>query len=72
MEPQVLRKTTIDYFNGGKCINETVKKFIDYITAYCAEMKLTEFDILHNDKLFNSVYHLFETVVLQKYQYNEI
>lgn len=73
MDPQILRQSAIDFFSGKECDNITVKKFIDYIGAYCADLKCNESDILYNDKLFNSVYHLFEVVILNKqYQLNEI
>ena len=73
MEPKILRQSAIDFFQGQECQNETVKKFIDYILAYCADLKCNESDILYNDKLFNNVYGLFEIVILKKqYQLNEI
>jgi hypothetical protein len=73
MEPQTLRQLAIDFFNGIESTNEILKKFIDYIGAYCADLKCSESDILYNDKLFNNVYGLFEIVILKKqYQLNEV
>lgn len=36
-----------------------LKLFTAYIEAYCAELNTTEYDILLNDELFESVYSIF-------------
>lgn len=49
-----------------------IKEFLHYIEAYSAELKISETDIFTNDKLFDTVYHLFDVVILQKkLQFNE-
>lgn len=65
MKPSELRAQAIQFFQGITIDNEIVKKFIDYIKAYCADLKFTEIEILSDDKLFNNVYHLFDVVVMK-------
>lgn len=64
-----LRECTI-YFLNGKEINDDykyyVEKFLYFIGAYNAEMKTTEFEILNSDKLYKSVFSLFNSVIMQK------
>lgn len=48
-------------------INETdLRNFFYYLDSYCAEMKLTEFDVLLNDENYDFFYNLFESVMIQK------
>jgi hypothetical protein len=53
----------------GECASEKDKvvldKFFRYLEAYCAEMKCTELDIFLNDKNWESVFHLFESIMLK-------
>ena len=39
-----------------------LQKFTTYIEAYCAELKTTDYEILLNDELFESVYSLFQNI----------
>jgi len=66
MNPLELRKQAIQFFQGITVENEIVKKFIDYIKAFCAELKYTEIEVLNSDKLFDNVYHLFNVVVMKE------
>jgi hypothetical protein len=47
-------------------IEKNLISYENYIRAYCAELKLTEVDILTNEKLFNQTFNLFNHVVLNK------
>lgn len=53
----------------GEDINDENKKFIikfaNYIKAYCADLKCTEHDVIFDDKLYDKVYNLFDSVVLK-------
>lgn len=74
MESSKLRQLAKESILDGKSINDRVlNEFINYLSAYCADLKYTETEILINDKLYNMVYQLFESVVLnKKYQLNDI
>jgi len=64
-----LREYTISHLNGNQINNEYdffVSKFIYYMDAYCAELKKTHGDILNNDKMYESVFLLFNNVVIKK------
>lgn len=66
---QTLRQSTINFLNGKEVENENklyVDKFLYYTDAYCAEMKTTIDDILLDDKTFNMVFRLFNSVILTK------
>ena len=66
---QTLRESTIQFLNGNEVENENklyVDKFLYYTDAYCAEMKTTIEEILHDDKTFNMVFRLFNSVILNK------
>lgn len=67
MNPQTIRELTIKSFNEDIIENkDIVEKFKSFMEAYCAELKgTTEYEILSNDKLFNSVFHLFENVMVK-------
>jgi hypothetical protein len=61
-----IRESAIDIYSGDKKIeDETMRKFFYYIEAYCAETKSTEDDILFNDKKWNSVFELFNNIMLE-------
>jgi hypothetical protein len=60
-----IRESAIDIYRGNKKIeDDTMRKFFYYIEAYCVETKSTEDDILFNDKKWNSVFELFNNVML--------
>lgn len=65
MNPQTIRELTIKSFNEDIIENKyIVDKFKSFMDAYCAELKgTTEYEILNNDKLFNTVFQLFESVM---------
>jgi hypothetical protein len=75
MEPSLLKKLTITHQKGQIVGVENlpiVLDFVNYISAFCADLKFSEDDVLHNDEHFNMVYHLFEQNVLtKKYQIHE-
>ena len=61
-----IRESAIDIYRGNKKIeDDTMRKFFYYIEAYCVETKSTEDDIFFNDKKLNSVFELFNNVMLQ-------
>lgn len=70
MIPSNFRQLTYLVIHGEKIENnEIVNDFVNYIQAYCAELKLTDYDIVLNDDLYNMVYDLFDSVILKrKYQ----
>lgn len=64
-----LRVCTIKHLKGIEVEEEykkVVDRFIYYMGAYCAELKYTEGEILHNDKLYASVFRLFNSVILKR------
>ena len=67
---QILRESTIDFLNGNQINDEYkiyVDKFLYYTDAYCAELKSTTIDdILNNDKTYNMIFNLFNSVILKK------
>ena len=75
MEPLTLRNLTILHQQGGEINSENlpiVLDFVNYISAYCSELKFTDHDVLYNDSVFADVFHLFEQNVLtKKYQIHE-
>ncbi len=59
-----LRELAILYFQGNEIhVSNLLNRFISFIHAYCADLKKTEFDILYDDKTFNIVSSLFESLV---------
>jgi hypothetical protein len=42
-----------------------LKKFTSYIEAYCAELNTTDYEILLNDELFETVYSLFHNITIR-------
>ena len=42
-----------------------LKKFTTYIEAYCAELNTTDYEILLNDELFETVYSLFHNITIR-------
>jgi hypothetical protein len=39
-----------------------LQKFTNYIEAYCAELNTTDYEILLNDELFETVYSIFHRI----------
>lgn len=66
---QILRESTIDFLNGNQINDEYkiyVDKFLYYTDAYCAELKsVTINEILDNDKTYNMIFNLFNSVILK-------
>jgi len=62
-----LRESVISYLTDGKLFGDrdVVFEFVKYLEAYCAELKHTEWDVLHNDEHYDSFYSLFDYVILQ-------
>lgn len=63
-----IRKLTISHFSNEKLTNGDslkIKKFLQYLGAYCVEMKLNEQDVLLNDEHYEKVYRLYENVMLK-------
>ena len=44
-----------------------LKKLLYYMDCYCAELKMTELDILLNDKNYEIFYSLFDSVMMKNY-----
>lgn len=69
MSPSTYRNLSYSLLQGEqieeKFLNQ-IKEFINYVHAYCADLKCTENDVLTDDKLFNNVFNLFDVVILQK------
>lgn len=66
---QSLRESTILSLKGNTISEEDkifVDKFLSYTDAYCAEMKTSIDEILLDDKTFNLVFKLFNSVILTK------
>jgi hypothetical protein len=42
-----------------------LQKFTTYIEAYCAELNTTDYEILLNDELFETVYSLFHNITIR-------
>ena len=47
-------------------VDVELENYEKYIHAYCAELKVTECDILRDEELFQQTFHLFENVVMRK------
>lgn len=47
-------------------VDVELQNYENYIYAYCAELKVTECDILNNEELFEQTFNLFENVILIK------
>ena len=65
---QSLRESTINYLNTNQTTENQiyVDKFLYYTDAYCAEMKTSIEEILYDDKTYNMVFRLFNSVILKK------
>lgn len=63
-----LREETIEFFRSEETTKpkDIVKLFSNYINAYCAEMNKSEWDILLNDELYETVYSIFHSIVFTK------
>ena len=64
-----LRVCTINHLNGKEVEEEykkIVNRFIYYMGAYCAELSYTEGEILRVDELYESVFKLFNSIILRK------
>jgi hypothetical protein len=66
---QQLRENAIAFFNG-KSIEQSLldKNFIDYINAYCFELKKTEWDVLYNDETYDIVFSIFNSISIKEKQ----
>ena len=40
--------------------------FVNYVKAYCADLKHTEHDVMLDDKLYKKVYDLYEIIVVNR------
>lgn len=62
-----LRESVISYLKEEKLFGdkEIVFEFLKYLEAYCAELNFTEEDILLNDERYESVYNLFDAIILK-------
>ena len=61
--PEEIRRIAISHFKNEKLTIEEsskIKKFLQYLEAYCAEMKFNEQDILLNDEHYEKVYSLYK------------
>lgn len=63
--PQLRELTANQIFNRIESNDETVKSFIKYIDAYCAELKCSEQDILLNDETYEQVFGIFSGLILR-------
>ena len=62
---QTLKENAISFFNGKSTIqSEMDKKFVNYLEAYCHDLKTTEWDILLNEKNLNKVFDIFESLFI--------
>ncbi len=64
-----IRKCVINELKGEPIdsrYEKVVGRFIYYMDAYCAELKCTECDILLNDERYESVFSLFNNIILKK------
>ena len=65
-----LRELTIKFFEGqDKKPKEIVRLFANYINAYCAEMKKSEYEVHFDDELYDTVYSIFNSLVFKKKAY---
>lgn len=69
ISPQELRESAIAIFSGQTLTNcRITQDFIEYINAYCYELKKTEWDILHDEETFQIVYSIFDSICDRKIQ----
>lgn len=66
-----LRKLAIEFFKDEESAKpkEIVRLFANYINAYCAEMKKSEYEVLFDDELYDTVYSIFHSLVFKKKEY---
>ena len=66
-----LRKLAIEFFKDEESAKpkEIVRLFANYIHAYCAEMKKSEYEVLFDDELYDTVYSIFNSLVFKKKAY---
>ena len=66
-----LRKLAIEFFKDEESAKpkEIVRLFANYINAYCAEMKKSEYEVLFDDELYDTVYSIFNSLVFKKKVY---
>ena len=66
-----LRKLAIEFFKDEESAKpkEIVRLFANYINAYCAEMKKSEYEVLFDDELYDTVYSIFHSLVFKKKAY---
>ena len=71
IESEELRKLAIEFFKDEESTKpkEIVRLFANYINAYCAEMKKSEYEVLFDDELYDTVYSIFNSLVFKKKVY---
>jgi hypothetical protein len=70
-----IRENSINFFKGKYEINSDdrfLKMFLHYLDAYCAEMKQTEWDVLLDDKNYQSVYGLFDNIMVKRHELDKV
>jgi hypothetical protein len=72
---QNLREATILFLNGNQ-INEEYKiyvdKFLYYTEAYCVELNSNMYEVLYDDKTYNMVFSLFNSIILERMLNSEL
>jgi hypothetical protein len=69
MTPMDFRKLTNKVISDEEVNDDDrniVIGFVNYIKAYCADLKCTEHDIMIDDDLYNTVYGLYQVVVVNR------
>ena len=47
-------------------MDEHLIEFEKYLDAYCAELKVNEWDVLRNDEIYDQVFNIFSSIFNKK------
>jgi hypothetical protein len=63
MDKLTLRERATCLFEGKHVeMDNQLIEFEKYLDAYCAELKVNEWDILKNDELYDQVFNIFSSI----------
>jgi hypothetical protein len=67
MDKLTLRERATCLFEGKHVeMDNHLIEFEKYLEAYCAELKLNEWDVLRNDEVYDQVFNIFSSIFNKK------
>jgi len=67
MDKLTLRERATCLFEGKYVeMDEHLIEFEKYLDAYCAELKVNEWDVLRNDEIYDQVFNIFSSIFNKK------